>query len=386
MPFLDLLENSLKNSTPSANDQKFIEEQFDKIVTWLEQEKINEAWALIEKCFAKGIPDIRLIVYCFYAQFFKQGIKSFLVIYPSITSLVNEHWEALKPLNRKEKQIESSLNWFFSLAVNKLKYCEKVHRSGKNHPLWERSVQETSVEELESLITCSNEFKNFFYEKWPKSSVKERVTHLNKKIEELSSFALMESKKIELEEEPQEEKEEVPPTEEVLEEETNEIEETEESTREERWDEDPEEDRYDDEETLDEPMKAEQEEEEIFTPSEDEPTVEEEPVATTEAKGEDLFSTVAVDHMGQLTQKLKVFEWLIEREEYMKAALVAKDINRLIETFDPLLYFPKMFSNYFSLLARHVSSISEQWDDKESLQLKYLEKVYQTDLKTFIDW
>jgi hypothetical protein len=303
-----------------------------------------------------------LFVYYFYAHFFTHGIKSFIEIFPSIISIVNDHWEILRPFNRKDKQVESSLNWLLSLTINKLKYCEKLHRTGKTHPIWEKSVNETSKEELEQLVTISIEFKNFFFDKWPKSPLKERLMHLLKRFEELKALALIESNKIDQEDE----EEEAPHT--IAQE-------------------------------VQEPVSSEQNEEQeiheevessdgFMEPAQEVQLKEEVP----ESKEEEVQQMVSkttneefFEEMDILSHKLKVFERLIEKNEYAKAALVAKDINHLIENFDPLIYFPKLFSNYFSLLARHVLALSEQWEDK-SLKFKYLEKLYQTDLNKFIEW
>jgi hypothetical protein len=93
-----------------------------------------------------------------------------------------------------------------------------------------------------------------------------------------------------------------------------------------------------------------------------------------------------IESLDNLSRKLKIFEALIENDDYLKAAVVANDIDHLIENFDPLSYFPKLFAKYFSIFAKHVTALTEQYEKKDSLQVRALVKLYRTDLKMFLDW
>lgn len=375
---LELLQNSLKNpASQSPSEDPSSQENFNKIVNLIEQEKINEAARLIEKSFAKGIPDIRLIVYYYYSHFFNHGIKSFIEIFPNITTLVQEHWETLQPHTSKEKQVQSSLNWFFSHVINKLKYCEKLYKDGRTHPVWEKSINEISKEELNKLGPISADFKNFFMEKWPKSPIKERVLHLIKKIDDMASLALNESNKLDEEEkeeinvplEPEHEPVETTTTPEEIPEDTVDVSQTEEAT------------------FSEEPLQIALAEEPSETISAAKNAEDPSLISQEQLPASNLFQEgFSLEKMEVFFQKLKVFELLISKNDYVKAALVAKDIDHQIENFDILEYFPKLFSNYFSLLAKNVAALSQQWDNKEALQLKFLEKLYRTDLDKFLNW
>lgn len=301
---------------------------------------------MIEKILAKGTLDIRLIVYYYYAHFFNNGIKSFLEIFPSIVLIINEHWEHLKPVNRRDKQVQNSLNWFILQIISKLKYCEKLSQSGKKHPIWTKSTEEISPEEFDQVILSLSEFKEFFHEKWPKSPTLERVMHLLKMVEDFKFLASDEGKKVEEEEIVEEEEEPVPELEEELDEAEN------------------------------DPFLLQ---DEMIEEAVESPLPEEiQPSVMTEER------VISCENLGIISEKLRIFELLIQKNEFAKAALVAKDIDNLIENFDPLVYFPKLFSHYFALAARNVAALAEQ--DKESLQLQYLEKLYRTDPDKFMEW
>lgn len=92
------------------------------------------------------------------------------------------------------------------------------------------------------------------------------------------------------------------------------------------------------------------------------------------------------DKMGLLVKKLEAFEMLIEQKDYKKAALVSDDITHRLENFDPLEYFPKVFSSYFAILAKNIDIISKRWQEKESPNWKILKMLYQSDLEIFLEW
>lgn len=83
-----LLDQLLESPNTASSSEEVVEEYFDEIVNYIEQEKTDEAAKLIEKVFGKGAPDIRLIVYYFYSHFTNHGIKSFMEIFPLITFIM----------------------------------------------------------------------------------------------------------------------------------------------------------------------------------------------------------------------------------------------------------------------------------------------------------
>lgn len=334
---LDLLQQAL--DSPSAADDHTLQTHFDKIVNCIEREKMDDAADMIEKIFEKGNPDIRLIVYYFFAHFFEHGLKSFAEIFPLLSKIISEHWDVLRPLSRKEKQVENSLTWLFVQLINKLKYVQKIAKAGTEHPIWEEALTMT-LEEHEESIAALTSFKDLFYEKWPKSPSKERVMHLVHLAEEFKTMATAKEEK-----EPE------------IEEDTE--------------------------------IKEERVEEKIETPPA--PVIEEEPepeetYALPDVE-EDLpcekAPELSCENLPILAEKLKVFEQLIRQQDWTKAAIVAKDINHELENFDPLFYFPKLLSNYFALIAKHVGGLSGPWEDE---QFAYLEKLYKTDIKQFNEW
>jgi hypothetical protein len=95
---------------------------------------------------------------------------------------------------------------------------------------------------------------------------------------------------------------------------------------------------------------------------------------------------LAVSHrFVELTQKLRAFEELIKKHEYRKAALVADDLQQIIEHFDPRSYFPEVFAGFSAHLSRNIHALAEHWDDRESVAWKALAQFYHVDLDGFVE-
>lgn len=400
---LSLLENLIQNANPKSTSENAVDEYFDQIVNFIEQEKIKEAAGLIEKVFAKNVPDIRLIVYYFYAHFTEHGIKSFVKTFPLTKTLIQDHIEILTPKNRIDKHVQSSLNWFFSHLLQRFKYYEKLHHSGKSHPIWKKSFSETSLDELDQLAEISKEFNQFFLDNWPLSPTKDRILHLIKKIEDIRKL-VVETQKPKIEESVEAKVEEDLPKDPAMNSEVSEVMPTAERLEKEpdmasvRMDEgksEPADSAYKENSCLEEnetPTHIQTPEnttaEEIHDQSEiqnrNPPSFSLLSKVDKETIGEPLH--LFIESLDHLSRKLKIFEALIEKDDYLKAAVVANDIDHLIENFDPLSYFPKLFAKYFSIFAKHVTALTEQYEKRNSLQVKALVKLYRTDLEMFLDW
>jgi hypothetical protein len=89
------------------------------------------------------------------------------------------------------------------------------------------------------------------------------------------------------------------------------------------------------------------------------------------------------DAMRLLQKKMDAFQYLVAKRDYQKAAVVADDIERLIEQFNPLIYLPKVFTRHFSLYAKVSTSLD---DNRDGGSFRILEKLYQTNLEAFLEW
>ncbi|XXY47189.1 type VI secretion system protein IglI family protein [Sorangium sp. So ce269] len=94
---------------------------------------------------------------------------------------------------------------------------------------------------------------------------------------------------------------------------------------------------------------------------------------------------VAVAHpFLELLAKLRAFEVLVERGDMAKAAIVAEDVQQIVESFDPRAYFPEVFARFSALLSNNIGPLSEQLEERESLAWKARSQFYRVDLEGFI--
>jgi hypothetical protein len=89
--------------------------------------------------------------------------------------------------------------------------------------------------------------------------------------------------------------------------------------------------------------------------------------------------------MQSLLRKLEAFEVLVARGDLERAAVVAEDVRSTLESFDPRLYFPRLFSSYARVLAAHVNDIAPHWESIGSPPWRALEQLYRVDLDAFLD-
>ena len=89
--------------------------------------------------------------------------------------------------------------------------------------------------------------------------------------------------------------------------------------------------------------------------------------------------------LAQLRAKLSAFEVLVERGDLDKAALIARDVQAVLEHFDPLTYLPSLFARYLKLLHATLDAIEPRWRADETYASRVLEQLYRADLDAFLD-
>ena len=85
-----------------------------------------------------------------------------------------------------------------------------------------------------------------------------------------------------------------------------------------------------------------------------------------------------------LIRKLDGFERLMSKDDMAKAAIVASDIRAIIGDFDPVLYLPQLFTDFFERLSTSIDELIPFWHDSDSPTWQALEHFYRADLKRFV--
>jgi hypothetical protein len=113
------------------------------------------------------------------------------------------------------------------------------------------------------------------------------------------------------------------------------------------------------------------------------------PMAAPTALGPDgsrLSLELVVSHRFlELRDKLRAFEILVEKKEFRKAALVADDVQQIVEHFDPRSYFPEVFAGFSARLSKNIASLAEHWEERDTVAWKAMGQFYQVDLDGFVE-
>jgi hypothetical protein len=88
--------------------------------------------------------------------------------------------------------------------------------------------------------------------------------------------------------------------------------------------------------------------------------------------------------LARLMDQLDAFSVLIERGELTRAAIVAYDVRKTIESFDPVRFLPSLFAAHFQLLGSKIHEISAVWEQEGSPQWHVLVQHYRADLEGFV--
>lgn len=86
----------------------------------------------------------------------------------------------------------------------------------------------------------------------------------------------------------------------------------------------------------------------------------------------------------QLMHKITAFGRLVRRRDYKRAAIVAADVMKSFESFDPRLYLPSIFTPFFSLLSHHGDKVEPLMKEPDGLSGRALRHLYEVDLDAFV--
>jgi hypothetical protein len=88
--------------------------------------------------------------------------------------------------------------------------------------------------------------------------------------------------------------------------------------------------------------------------------------------------------MQLLLRKLAAFNQLVKLAKFGQAAIIYKDIKQSLEKFDPRVYLPTLFGEYFSNLVAHAQSLTPNLVPKDDFTSQALQDLYQLDIDLFI--
>lgn len=85
-----------------------------------------------------------------------------------------------------------------------------------------------------------------------------------------------------------------------------------------------------------------------------------------------------------LQERLRAFETLLQTKQFLKAAVLANDIQASIAAFDPIVYFPNLFAPFLAGFAEHMRSLERCMNNPTALKFKVMSQLYRADFKSFM--
>jgi hypothetical protein len=89
--------------------------------------------------------------------------------------------------------------------------------------------------------------------------------------------------------------------------------------------------------------------------------------------------------LAALRHKLHGFQVLVRRGELAKAAIIARDVQQIIEGFDPVEFLPSLFAGYFRTMNQHLDELLPHLAEPDGTPWQVLSRFYQADLDGFLD-
>lgn len=89
--------------------------------------------------------------------------------------------------------------------------------------------------------------------------------------------------------------------------------------------------------------------------------------------------------LASLRRKLEGFSHLVDRGEFAKAAIIARDVQQVIERFDPVEFLPSLFAGYFRVLSQRLDDLRPHLEQADDTPWQVLTRFYQADLDGFLE-
>jgi hypothetical protein len=305
--------------------------RFSDIATLVQEGNYGEAAAGAEAILTEKIYDIRIIGYFFYGHFVERGIPALADIYLGLVDILNDNLEAVGPVKNRAKHLQTILNWLIKQVTKQLLY-EEEKKSG----LFEEWTTSVTTDQVEEVLDASDKLRRSLGPILEDTAgpVFDGLTKIN---DWLKAFQRLIYRAPEPESAEEEQVEEEAPEGAI-------------------FDQEP----------------RQQGKRRFMAPGLE--------------IGEDASNIEGSYHLNLLMRKLDAFDYLISEAKYANAAVVADDINAIIASFDPRIYFPKLFTRFALLSAAHVNELTSYAEYKESPAWTSLQELYKIDMDSFIEF
>ncbi len=305
--------------------------RFADIAGMVQQGDFLGAATQAQEIIEDNIYDIRIICYFLYGLFDQDGPSSFVNIFNSLKIILSDNWEAVGPLKNRLKHAKKSIVWLFK-QLNKVLENEKKKESAK----WQDWLVNVSSDEIWDAMEAAKDLQKAIIAVFEDSST-DILDGLSKIKAWLDGFYRLVYK--EPEPEPEDEAEE------------------------------PEsDDSADFADNAGQPVES----------------TRSAPISDNNIMYGNISSSGSY-LLQMLLKKMDVFSRLLSENKTAGAALVAEDINGIINDFDPQIYFPDLFADFTRQYALNVDDLLAFKKCHNTALWKSMDKLYRVDMDTFVN-
>jgi hypothetical protein len=274
-----------------------------------------------EALLRQGLYDVRLVGPYLLGLFLEGGLEAMPAVFHGLSSTLLRNWDTFSPRERRDMYADGSLRWLLKLLNKHIEHHERL-----KDDTWKRWGAFSNREPLEKALTLSEEIFSAFGRVMPRNGCEAPFRRLTQWLEgHLQTLP------------------EPPP-----------------------------------------PPGAEPEPEPEFEPEAEASTESEEPAEPVRSAVPAGPVIPVSPALAQLMRKLAAFDTLVERQDFRRASVVAADVLALVESFDPRVYLPLIFSRFFAALSTHADEVEPLLGSTESLSFRAMDQLYRVDLDTFL--
>jgi hypothetical protein len=325
-----LLEKPIQGSPPKLDDNEEEDPRLDVVDAYVTKAEYDLAARTAEALLRDGVRDVRIIGPYLMGSFVQQGLKGMPRIFRSLIVTVKESLGAFGPEEKKILLANNSVRWLLK-GVNR----QMLHHEKLKDAEWKRWREPSNRAPVEEALSLGPAVLAACTEALPGGDCEQALRPVLAWLQEqLSALPVTGAAAAPKSEEP--------------------------------------------------PEEAEEEHEEAEAPEDEAPEDESEPRprSSAPASGPGLPISPAME---QLLRKLHAFNVLVEREDFLKAGIVAVDVLGTIERFDPRVYLPMLFTRFFAGLSTHAETLEPLLQNTETLAFRSLDQLYRVDLDSFLE-
>ncbi len=171
----------LDQELPSSENPglETLDPRFQEIAALVESSDYPKVAEQAEALFNDNVFDIRIIGYYLQAAFLEHGLKSLEAIFSCLKKSLEENWNAIGPVSKKEKHTQRSISWLLTQFNDALLY----HREQSDED-WKKWIQEVSSDNIQNMLNNCDLFRQAVLAKFENADSIETLEKIKKWLED----------------------------------------------------------------------------------------------------------------------------------------------------------------------------------------------------------